>query len=77
MLEIKEIKRRQGKKAEAARTSSTDAETTDMKMGDGGFRSACNTQLATGCDSQIIKHASKASGLTEVAQWRAYGDRES
>ena len=54
MPEIKEIKRRQGKKAEDARASSTDAEATVMKMGDGGFRPAYNTQFATDCDSQVI-----------------------
>ena len=52
--EIKEIKRRQGKKAEDARASSTDAEATVMKMGDGGFRPAYNTQFAADCDSQVI-----------------------
>jgi len=54
MPEIKEIKRRQGKKAEDARASSTDAEATVMKMGDGGFRPAYNTQFATDCASQVI-----------------------
>ncbi len=52
--EIKEIKQRQGKKAEEARASSTDAEATVMKMADGGFRPAYNIQFATDCDSQII-----------------------
>ena len=52
--EIKEIKRRQGKKSEDARASSTDTEATVMKMGDGGFRPAYNTQFATDCDSQVI-----------------------
>lgn len=54
MPEIKEIKRRQGKKAEEARASSTDAQATVMKMGDGGFRPAYNAQFATDCDSQVI-----------------------
>lgn len=54
MPEIKEIKRRQGKKAEDARASSTDTEATVMKMGDGGFRPAYNVQFATDCDSQVI-----------------------
>jgi len=54
MPEIKEIKLRQGKKAEDARASSTDAEATVMKMGDGGFRPAYNAQFATDCDSQVI-----------------------
>jgi len=54
MPEIKEIKQRQGKKAEDARASSTDAQATVMKMGDGGYRPAYNTQFATDCDSQVI-----------------------
>ena len=52
--ELKEIKQRQGKKAETARASRTDAEATVMKMGDGGFRPAYNTQFATDCESQMI-----------------------
>jgi hypothetical protein len=52
--EIEAIKQRQGKKAEDARASCTDAEATVMKMADGGFRPAYNTQFATDCDSQII-----------------------
>lgn len=52
--EIKAIKQRQGKKAQDARASGTDAEATVMKMGDGGFRPAYNTQFATDCDSQVI-----------------------
>lgn len=52
--EIKAIKQRQGKKAEDARASSTDAEATVMKMADGGFRPAYNTQFATDCDSQVM-----------------------
>ena len=35
--ELAEIKKRQGKKADEARASTTDAEATVMKMGDGGF----------------------------------------
>ncbi len=52
--ELTEIKRRQGKKAEKARASSTDAEATVMKMGDGGFRPASNAQYATDGESQVI-----------------------
>ena len=43
MPEIKAIKQRQGKKAEDARASSTDAQASVMKMADGGFRPAYNT----------------------------------
>jgi len=52
--EIEAIKQRQGKKAEEARASSTDAEASVMKMADGGFRPAYNTQFATDCDSQVM-----------------------
>ena len=38
--ELARIKQRQGKKAEEARASCTDADATVMKMGDGGFRPA-------------------------------------
>lgn len=52
--EIEAIKQRQGKKAEEARASMTDAEATVMKMGDGGFRPAYNPQLASDADSLVI-----------------------
>lgn len=52
--EIEAIKQRQGKKAEEARVSMTDAEATVMKMGDGGFRPAYNSQLASDADSLVI-----------------------
>ena len=52
--EIEAIKKRQGKKAEAARASMTDADATVMKMGDGGFRPAYNPQLASDADSLVI-----------------------
>jgi len=68
MPELKEIKRRQGKKAEDARASSTDAEATVMKMGDGGFRPAYNTQFATDCDSQVIIGVDVVSVGSEMGQ---------
>jgi len=52
--ELAAIKKRQGKKAEDARASMTDAEATVMKMGDGGFRPAYNVQFGTDTESQII-----------------------
>lgn len=52
--ELGEIKQRQGKKAEDARASFTDADATVMKMGDGGFRPAYNAQYATDGESQVI-----------------------
>ena len=52
--ELAEIKQRQGKKRQEARASSTDAEATVMKMGDGGFRPAYNVQYGTDAESQVI-----------------------
>lgn len=52
--EIEAIKKRQGKKADEARASMTDADATVMKMGDGGFRPAYNPQLAADADSLVI-----------------------
>jgi transposase len=54
LSELGEIKQRQGKDPEEARASTTDAEATVMKMGDGGFRPAYNVQYGTDVDSQII-----------------------
>ncbi|MGH7262148.1 MAG: transposase, partial [Nitrospiraceae bacterium] len=52
--ELARIKEKQGKKPEDARASTTDAEATVMKMGDGGFRPAYNAQYATDSASQVI-----------------------
>jgi len=52
--EIEAIKRRNGKSAEEARASMTDAEATVMKMGDGGFRPAYNPQLASDVESLVV-----------------------
>jgi transposase len=52
--ELAEIKRRQGKAGESAWASSTDADASVMKMGDGGFRPAYNVQYGTDVDSQLI-----------------------
>lgn len=49
---VREIKP-EGKRSEA-RVSSTDPEARVMKMGDGGFRPACNVQLETDTDSRVI-----------------------
>lgn len=54
LQELAEIKRRQDKAGEEARASSTDAEASVMKMGDGGFRPAYNVQYGTDVDSQIV-----------------------
>lgn len=52
--ELAKLKEKQGKKGEEARASTTDAEATVMKMGDGGFRPAYNAQYATDTQSQVI-----------------------
>ena len=52
--ELADIKKRQGKKTEEARASTTDAEATVMKMGDGGFRPAYNIEFASDTASQVI-----------------------
>lgn len=52
--ELEKLKARQGKKPEKARVSTTDAQATVMKMGDGGFRPAYNAQYATDTESQVI-----------------------
>ena len=54
MRELEAIERRNGSKAEDARASSTDADASVMKMADGGYRPASNTQYASDCDSQVI-----------------------
>lgn len=52
--ELAQIKIKQGKQPDDARASTTDAEATVMKMGDGGFRPAYNAQYATDTESQVI-----------------------
>jgi transposase len=52
--ELAAIKKNQGKKPEDARSSTTDAEATVMKMADGGFRPAFNFQYASDTESQVI-----------------------
>lgn len=51
---VEKIKQAQGKPASSARVSTTDAEASVMKMPDGGFRPAYNTQMATDTQSQVI-----------------------
>lgn len=52
--DLADIKKRQGKKPEEARASTTDAEATVMKMGDGGFRPAYNIEFCSDTESQVI-----------------------
>jgi hypothetical protein len=66
--ELEEIKKKQGKKAEEARASTTDAEATIMKMADGGFRPAYNAQYATDTASQVIVGVEVVTVGTDMAQ---------
>ena len=66
--ELAEIKQRQGKKPEEARASTTDAEATVMKMGDGGFRPAYNVQYGTDTESQIIVGVEVVSSGSDQGQ---------
>jgi transposase len=66
--EMAEIKAKQGKKREEARVSTTDAEATVMKMGDGGFRPAYNAQFTTDTEDQVIVGVEAATVGTDMAQ---------
>jgi transposase len=66
--EMAEIKAKQGKQREAARVSTTDAEATVMKMGDGGFRPAYNAQFSTDTEAQVIVGVAAATVGTDMAQ---------
>ena len=68
MPELEAIKRRNGGQAEEARASSTDAEATVMKMADGGFRPAFNTQFASDCDSQAIVGVDVSTSGSDMGQ---------
>jgi transposase len=66
--ELADIKKRQGKAAEDARASTTDAEATVMKMGDGGFRPAYNIEFGTDTASQIIVGVDVVTTGSDMAQ---------
>jgi transposase len=66
--EMAAIKAKQGKKRTEARVSTTDAEATVMKMGDGGFRPAYNAQFATDTETQVIVGVEVATVGTDMAQ---------
>jgi hypothetical protein len=61
-------KRRNGDKPEDARASTTDADASNMKMGDGGFRPAYNVQFATDCASQVIVGVDTVTAGSDMAQ---------
>ncbi len=66
--EMAAAKRRNGDKAEDARASSTDADASNMKMGDGGFRPAYNVQFATDCAAQVIVGVDTVTAGSDMAQ---------
>jgi transposase len=66
--EIEAAKRAQGKAAETARVSVTDAEATVMKMADGGFRPAYNGQFCTDTESQVIVGVAVTQSGSDAAQ---------
>lgn len=62
------IKQAQGKPADSARVSTTDAEASVMKMADGGFRPAYNAQLATDTVSQVIVGVDVVTSGSDLGQ---------
>ena len=66
--ELAAAKRRNGDKVEDARASTTDADASNMKMGDGGFRPAYNVQFATDCASQVIVGVDTVTAGSDMAQ---------
>jgi len=66
--EIEEAKRRNGAKVHDARASTTDAQASVMKMGDGGYRPAYNVQYASDCASQMMVGVEVSTAGTDMAQ---------
>jgi transposase len=66
--ELAQTKKRQGKKGEEARASTTDAEATVMKMADGGFRPAYNIEFASDTESQVIVGVDVATSGSDMGQ---------
>lgn len=66
--ELERAKVRGGGKAEEARASTTDADASVMKMADGGFRPAFNTQFATDCETQVIIGVDVVTAGSDMAQ---------
>jgi hypothetical protein len=64
--EMVAIKAKQGKPR--ARVSTTDADASVMKMGDGGFRPAYNAQFATDTATQVIVGVEAVTAGTDMAQ---------
>jgi transposase len=66
--QMAEIKAKQGKPAESARVSTTDAEATVMKMADGGYRPAYNGQFVSDTASHVIVGVEAVTAGTDMAQ---------
>ena len=66
--ETEEAKRKQGKPAEQARASKTDAEATVMKMADGGFRPAYNAQFCSDTQSLVIVGVAVVTSGSDMGQ---------
>ena len=66
--EVAAVKRRNGGKPEDARASTTDAQASVMKMGDGGWRPAYNVQFATDCAAQVIVGMDVVTTGSDMAQ---------
>lgn len=62
------IKQAQGKPADTARASTTDAQARVMKMAGGGFRPAYNAQLASDTASQVIVGVDVADSGSDQGQ---------
>jgi transposase len=66
--ELEQAKRRSGGQPADARTSTTDADASVMKMADGGFRPAYNTQFASDCEAQVIVGVAVVTAGSDMAQ---------
>ncbi|MCW5260658.1 IS1182-like element ISVei6 family transposase [Verminephrobacter eiseniae] len=66
--ELEAIKQRNGQPIDKARASTTDADASNMKMADGGWRPAYNVQLATDCASQVIVGVDTVTAGSDMAQ---------
>jgi len=73
--ELERAKVRGGGKAEEARASTTDADASVMKMADGGFRPAYNTQFATDCEAQVIVGVDVVTAGSDMAQFVPMADQ--
>lgn len=66
--EMAAAKLRNGQKTADARASSTDADASNMKMADGGFRPAYNVQFASDCEAQVFVGVEVVTAGSDMAQ---------